>query len=108
MFKDEACGKLIPEFVGLWEKLYSYKMFAADEEIKKYKGVKKTVVTKTITHDAYRNSVFTKPTQHRRMNVIRSYAHDIFTEEIKSAEDDKRYILGDEIHTLAHRHYRLR
>ena len=70
MFKDEACGKLIAEFVGLWEKLYSYKMFAADEQIKKYKGVKKTVVTKTITHDDYKNCLFTKTIQYRRINVI--------------------------------------
>ena len=26
MFKDEACGKQIEEFVGLRAKLYSYKM----------------------------------------------------------------------------------
>ena len=42
MFKDEACGKQIEEFVGLRAKLYSYKM--AGEEHKKCKGVKKNVV----------------------------------------------------------------
>ena len=44
MFKDEACGKQIEEFVGLRAKLYSYKL--ADEEHKKCKGVKKKVVEK--------------------------------------------------------------
>lgn len=42
IFKDEACGKQIEEFVGLRAKLYSYKM--AGEEKKKCKGIKKVVV----------------------------------------------------------------
>ena len=44
------------------------------------------------------------------MNVIRSHRHELFTEEIKkialSANDDKRVILEDGIHTLAHGHWR--
>ena len=43
MFKDEAGGKIIDEFVGLRAKLYSYKMLEG-EESKKCKGVKKLVV----------------------------------------------------------------
>ena len=39
MFKEEAGGKVIDEFVGLRAKLYSYKMFEG-EESKKCKGVK--------------------------------------------------------------------
>ena len=39
MFKDEAAGKVIDEFVGLRAKLYSYKMFDGKES-KKCKGVK--------------------------------------------------------------------
>ena len=38
MFKDEAGGKLIVEFVGLRAKLYSYKMLDGSED-KKCKGV---------------------------------------------------------------------
>ena len=40
MFKDEAAGGVIDEFVGLRAKLYSYKMLEG-EESKKCKGVKK-------------------------------------------------------------------
>ena len=44
------------------------------------------------------------------MNVIRSHRHELFTEEINkialSANDDKRVILEDGIHTLAHGHWR--
>ena len=43
MFKDEANGKVIDEFVGLRAKLYSYKMLEG-EESKKCKGGKKSVV----------------------------------------------------------------
>ena len=39
MFKDEAGGKIIDEFMGLRAKLYSYKMFEGKES-KKCKGVK--------------------------------------------------------------------
>jgi len=45
------------------------------------------------------------------MNVIRSHKHDIYTEEVNkialSANDDKRFILDDGIHTLAHGHYKI-
>ena len=54
MFKNEACGKQIAEFVGLKAKLYSYKMYEGDE--KKCKGVKQVVVNKNITHDDYNNA----------------------------------------------------
>jgi len=45
------------------------------------------------------------------MNVIRSYLHDIYTEEVNkvalSADDDKRVILEDGIRTLAYGHYKI-
>ena len=42
MFKDEACGKQIDEFIGLRAKLYSYKMLDGSGD-KKCKGVTKNV-----------------------------------------------------------------
>ena len=60
MFKDEASGKQIEEFVGLRAKLYSYKMFDDQTEHKKCKGIKKNVEQKTITHDDYKDCLFTK------------------------------------------------
>ena len=53
------------EFVGLRAKLYSYKMFEG-EESKKCKGVKKSVVKKSITHEDYKNCLFTGKEQLRR------------------------------------------
>src|ERR1043165_9225318 len=104
LFKDEAAGKQIEEFVGLRAKLYSYRM--AGEDYKKSKGVKKNVVKNAITHDDYKDCLFTRREQSRKRNVIRSHHHDIFTEEVNkialSADDDKRVVLADGIHTIAH------
>ncbi|XP_065650901.1 uncharacterized protein LOC136079114 [Hydra vulgaris] len=50
--------------------------------------------------------------QVRKMNLIRSCSHEVYTEEINkialSADDDKRVILEEGIHTLAYGHYKLR
>ena len=107
MFKDEAGCKVIDEFVGLRAELYSYKMF----EGKKCKGVKKSVVKRSIAHEDYKECLFTGKEQLRRMNVIRSHKHEIYTEEVNkialSPSDDKRHILDDGAHTLALGHYRI-
>ena len=110
MFKDEAAGKVIDEFVGLRAKLYSYKMFEA-EEIKKCKGVKKSVVKKSIMHEDYKKCLFTGKEQVRKMSVIRSCRHEVYTEEVNKVAlcpiDDKRHILENGVHTLALGHYRI-
>ena len=80
-FKDEAGGKVIDEFVGLRAKLYSYKMLEG-EESKKCKGVKKSVVKKSITHEDYKKCLFTGKEQLRKMNLIRSHMHEVYTEEV--------------------------
>ena len=76
MFKDEVAGRYIEEFVGLRAKLYSYKMFEGEENIK-CKDVIKSVVKKSITHEDYKNCLFTGKEQLRKMNVIRSYNHEV-------------------------------
>ena len=110
MFKDEANGDIIDEFVGLRAKLYSYKMFEG-EESKKCKGVKKSVVKKNITHEDYKTCLTTGKEQLRKQNIIRSYKHEVYTEEVNkvalSANDDKRYILEDGRNTLALGHYKI-
>ena len=110
VFKDEVEGKIIDEFVGLRAKLYSFIMFEG-EESKKCKGVKKSVVKKSITHEDYKNCLFTGKEQLRKMNVIRSYKHEVYTEEVNKialcSDDDKRYILEGQTDTLALWHYRI-
>ena len=45
------------------------------------------------------------------MNVIRSYKHEVYTEEVNKialcSDDDKRYILEGQTDTLALWHYRI-
>ena len=111
MFKDEAGGKIIKEFIGLRAKLYSYKMDEG-EESKKCKGVKRQVVATSITHEDYKTCLRTGKEQLRKQNILRSYEHEVYTEEVNkvalSAEDDKRYILSDGVHTLAWGHYKIK
>ena len=52
MFKDEAGGKHIVEFVGLITKLYSFKMLDGSED-KKCKGVTKNITKRSIQFDDY-------------------------------------------------------
>ena len=110
MFKDEAAGKRIKEFVGLRAKLYSFIMEDGKEN-KRCKGVKKQVVESSITHEDYKTCLRTGKEQLRKQNILRSYEHEVFTEEVNkialSSIDDKRHILSDGIHTLAWGHYRI-
>ena len=110
MFKDEVNGDIIDEFVGLRAKLYSNKMLEG-EESKKCKGIKKSVVKKSIMHEDYKKCLLTGEEQLRKQNIIRSYKHEVYTEEVNkvalSASDDKRYILEDGIGTLALGHYKI-
>ena len=111
MFKDEPGGKQIVEFVGLRAKLYSYKILGGFED-KKCKGVTKNVTKRSIQFDDYRECLFSRKGQHRKINVIRSHCHEIYTEEINkialSSDDDKRIIMTDGIHTLAYGHKNLK
>ena len=109
--KDEAAGKIIKEFVGLRAKLYSFIMDDGGE-IKKCKGIKKQVVESSISHEHYKTCLTTGKELLRKQNILRSYNHEVYTEEVNkvalSALDDKRYILKDGIRTLAWGHYKIK
>ena len=111
MMKDEAGGKTIKEFVGLRAKLYSFIMDDGEEN-KKCKGIKKQVVESSISHEDYKTCLLTGKEQLRKQNILRSYNHEVYTEEVNkialSAQDDKRYILSDGVHTLAWGHYKIK
>ena len=111
MMKDEAAGKIIKEFVGLRSKLYSFVMDDGGET-KKCKGIKKQVVESSIRHEHYKTCLTTGKELLRKQNILRSYDHEVYTEEVNkvalSALDDKRYILSDGMHTLALGHYKIK
>ena len=111
MMKDEAAGKIIKEFVGLRSKLYSFVMDEG-EETKKCKGIKKQVVESSIRHEHYKTCLTTGKELLRKQNILRSYNHEVYTEEVNkialSALDDKRYILSNGVNTLAWGHYKIK
>ena len=108
MMKDECSGEIMSGFVGLRAKSYATKMDSG-EESKKCKGISKTVTKNNIAFEDYKNVLFNQTTQMRKMNVIRSYKHEIYTEEINrvalNGNDDKRIVMEDRIRTMAYGHY---
>ncbi len=119
--KDECGGNQILRFVGLRSKLYAYEVDRLRNgngkwehyvQKKKCKGIRSYIVKKKITIDDYEKCLFSGKSQFRMMNVIRSRKHNVGSERINkkalSANDDKRLILEDGIHTLAIGHYSFR
>ena len=104
-FKDELGGQLLTEFVGICPKMYSY---VGEDSGKRAKGVKKSVLKKTITHEDYKTCLFEKKVYTCDMPGLRSYHHVIKGETVHKVAlaplDTKRYILDDGISTLAFGH----
>ena len=104
MFKDEVAGKQITHFIGLRPKLYSFKI-EDGKNVKKCKGIKKSVVAKGITFEHYFDCLFTGDKQMRSMKIIQSRYHDIYSKEVNkialSCEDDKRLVLSNKVDTKA-------
>ena len=113
--KDETSGVPPRETVGLRSKMYSLLGSKPDEDgelaKKRAKGVKKSAVRDKITHDDYRECLFDGTAKRTSMNLIRSENHGLYTVTVNkiglSAFDDKRFLLGDGITSLAYGHYRI-
>ena len=74
--KDECAGTPIAEGVCLRPKMYS--ILKADEKnIKKAKGVKKSVVKKQIMHEQYKETLIGKKQLWHGMNMLGSEGHEI-------------------------------
>jgi len=78
--------------------------------IRRAKGLRKTWL-RNITHDDYKICLLDREEQMRKMNVIRSHLHNVFTEEVGKVafqlRIDKRVILKDVIYTSAYGHYKM-
>ena len=101
--KDELSGKYMVEFVGLRPKCYAFNVSNGITK-KTCKGVKKSVVDKEITFDDYNNTRKTGEIKEIKQMGFRSYKHIIYTEETTkkalTRNDDKVFILDDNINTL--------
>lgn len=113
-FKDETEGTPIVEFCGLRSKMYSI-LLDNDKEKKTGKGIKKSTLKKTITHDDYKRCLFPTCIEDERQlvsfNNLRTYKHEIFgirmTKVGLSCANDKQYLLDDGIASLSYGHYKI-
>ena len=108
-FKDEMKGYDMEEFVGLRAKVYAFK--SNEEETKKLKGIKRSVVKQEIHFAHYKSCIINRIQYKHTMNTFKSTKHELQTIAINktslSCYDDKRYICNDGIRTLPHGHYSL-
>ena len=111
-FKNESTNQIM-EFVGLRSKLYAFTTDKSvdkddDDEHKKCKGVKRSVVKQDIRFSDYKRTVMENQIMRVKQNGFRSYKHQIFTETVSkvalSFNDDKIHIKADNIHCLTFGH----
>lgn len=112
-FKDELNGKQMVRLVALKPKRYAFEIEGGEEK-KKSKGVKKNI-TKTLTVDDYKQTLFDNKTIRKEQYMIHSQKHQIHTikqnkvalNESKEQTESKRFICMDKVKTLAFGHYKL-
>ena len=100
--KDKWEGKIIDEFVWLKSKMYSMKNIDGKES-NTAKGL--NIATE---FNEVKDTLFNKKILIQKMRTIRNKKDKMVTYEISeislSVFDDKRFVLNDAIHTVAHFH----
>lgn len=109
--KNEFPDDPIISFYGTGAKAYCVK--TVQMELKRAKGVKKSVVEKNLCSADYENIALHGGLIFRKMNTFRSVMHDIYTETKNkvaiSYHDDKRFLVPNSCgETLPHGHYAIR
>ena len=106
--KDEYNGIPIAEYVGLRPKMYSI-MEEDEKNIKKAKGVKKSVVKKQIKHYQYKQTLMENKQLLHSTRMLRSEGHEIYGINAKkislSPFDLKRWIADDGFEMDAYGYY---
>ena len=79
---------------------------ADEKNIRKAKGVKKSVIKKQIKHEQYKTTLFGTQQMWHGMNILRSEGHEIYGMNINkislSPFDSKRWIADDGVNTKAY------
>ncbi|XP_074037614.1 uncharacterized protein [Leptinotarsa decemlineata] len=100
--KDEFPNDPIISFYGTGAKAYHVK--SVSDELKKAKGIKKSVIKNQMSLDDYRKIVESGGTILRKMSTFRSELHDVYTlmcnKVALSYKDDKRFIIPNTTKTL--------
>lgn len=108
IMKDETNGVCITEFVGLRSKMYSIKV-NNNKVIKRAKGVKNNILNKKITFEKYFECIKNHCSYYNKQCTIKSLLHNVYsveqTKRMLDPFDDKRYVLENNIDTLAWGHY---
>ena len=120
MFKIENGANIIVLFIGLRPKMYTYEVetkYQEDEEEEdkinkiemrideeqKAKGVKKSVIKKSLTTEDFKKCLFSEKKLMKDMNIFRSKYHDVYSTTVNkialSPNDGKRIIKPDKIDT---------
>ena len=104
--KDELGGKIIVEVVAFRPKPWAYLM-DDDSEHKKAKGTKKCVIKLRLMFENYKDCLFNNKTILKKQQRIKSYNHEMSTEEVNkvglSNDDDKRLETFDRATTFSYR-----
>ena len=102
---DEMSGKIIAEFVGLRSKMYSI-VTVDDEELLREKGVNRELM-----HSEFEDVLFDIKVVRHCMKRILAKKNKIGTYDIYKISlwcfDDKRYVLDDDVNSLAYGHARI-
>ena len=110
LMKDELGGKIMTEFMALRPKLYFYKKLDGSED-KKCKGIKKSIVKKTLTFEDYKTCLFSDSTKYRSQLMLWSDKHEVHTIEVNKVtlnrDDDKQISRKDRISTFVRGHKNL-
>ncbi|GBM20218.1 hypothetical protein AVEN_216642-1 [Araneus ventricosus] len=97
--KDELCGDIASEFVGLKAKMYSLKTLHFEKQTAK--GVLKS----RVSHNDYKNCLLNVQGTRESFKTIKSSYHVLKTVQQNKISlcpfDDKRDVLDDGISTLA-------
>ncbi|CAI6375722.1 unnamed protein product [Macrosiphum euphorbiae] len=124
-FSDEVDADIITEFCALRAKSYAFNVYAGEEDAVrdkddkdkvggekiKAKGIRQHVVKNHMTLEDHKKCLFGEAgVEAYKDNVsIRSFKHQLMTIKTKklayNSYDDKRLVLQDKVHTLAHGHY---
>jgi len=106
--KDECEGRILYSFVGVAPKMYS---FQGEKGLSKVaaKGIKKSLVSRCLNHQNFKNALFKQKKYFCHSNHIRSKNHKLFTANFKKLAlhcfDSKRYLLPDGISSVPHNHF---
>ena len=71
-FKDECNSQIIIEFVGLRSKMYCFRMYEKNEDSKKFKGIRTSVVNDSISFNDFLDCLFNFNIHKREQYMIRS------------------------------------